>query len=239
MWCGRRVVPRCGAGRRIGGGSGCRRGFRAHHSRTEPSDALRTRMHTCPTAAISDSTGIGRAASYTKAGVGSVRCMDGLSLQVTSVTIAAPDPRALAEFYSRLLGRPVTTSEGPRPGHPGGRLGADPSGRGDDRADPELRVRGAVDCAGLAGRGQQADRHSAPRHPCVGPRRRDHPRPPRRRLPRRLPAAGDRPGYVRPGRPSFLPLHLRHIRTLANNGVLFLDDAMISFQPDGIGGTAT
>ena len=44
--------------------------------------------------------------------------MDGLSLQVTSVTIAAPDPRALAAFYSRLLGRPVTTSEGPRPGHP-------------------------------------------------------------------------------------------------------------------------
>jgi hypothetical protein len=32
---------------------------------------------------------------------------------------------------------------------------------------------------------------------------------------------------------------LRHIRTLANDGVLFLDDAMISFQPDGIGGTAT
>jgi catechol 2,3-dioxygenase-like lactoylglutathione lyase family enzyme len=44
--------------------------------------------------------------------------MDGLSLQVTSVTIMAPDPRALAEFYSRLLGRPVTTSEGPREGHP-------------------------------------------------------------------------------------------------------------------------
>ena len=44
--------------------------------------------------------------------------MDELSLQVTSVTIASPDPRALAEFYSRLLGRPVTTSEGPRPGRP-------------------------------------------------------------------------------------------------------------------------
>lgn len=36
----------------------------------------------------------------------------------TSVTIAAPDLRTLAAFYSRLLGRPVTTSEGPRPGHP-------------------------------------------------------------------------------------------------------------------------
>jgi catechol 2,3-dioxygenase-like lactoylglutathione lyase family enzyme len=57
-------------------------------------------------------------ASHAKAGVGSVRCLDGLSLQVTSVTLAAPDPRALAEFYSRLLGRPVTTLEGPRPGHP-------------------------------------------------------------------------------------------------------------------------
>jgi catechol 2,3-dioxygenase-like lactoylglutathione lyase family enzyme len=44
--------------------------------------------------------------------------MDGLTLQVTSVTIMAPDPRVLAEFYSRLLGRPVTTSEGPRPGEP-------------------------------------------------------------------------------------------------------------------------
>jgi catechol 2,3-dioxygenase-like lactoylglutathione lyase family enzyme len=44
--------------------------------------------------------------------------MNGTSLQVTSVTITAPDPRALAAFYSRLLGRPVTTSEGPRPGHP-------------------------------------------------------------------------------------------------------------------------
>ncbi|TWD84215.1 catechol 2,3-dioxygenase-like lactoylglutathione lyase family enzyme [Kribbella amoyensis] len=44
--------------------------------------------------------------------------MDGLSLQVTSVTIMAPDPRALAEFYARLLGREVTSTEGPRPGHP-------------------------------------------------------------------------------------------------------------------------
>jgi len=52
------------------------------------------------------------------AAVGSVRRVNGPSLQVTSVTITAPDPRALAEFYSRLLGRPVTTAEGPRPGHP-------------------------------------------------------------------------------------------------------------------------
>ncbi len=38
--------------------------------------------------------------------------------RVTSVTIMTPDPRALAEFYSRLLGRPVTRVEGPRPGEP-------------------------------------------------------------------------------------------------------------------------
>lgn len=39
-------------------------------------------------------------------------------MRVTSVSIAAPDPRELAAFYSRLLGVPVTTSEGPRPGFP-------------------------------------------------------------------------------------------------------------------------
>lgn len=39
-------------------------------------------------------------------------------MRVTSVSIAAPDPRELAAFYSRLLGLPVTTSEGPRPGFP-------------------------------------------------------------------------------------------------------------------------
>ena len=44
--------------------------------------------------------------------------MDGPRLQVTSVTITAPDPRALADFYARLLGRPVTTREDPRPGEP-------------------------------------------------------------------------------------------------------------------------
>lgn len=41
-----------------------------------------------------------------------------LGLQVTSITIMAPDPRGLAEFYSRLLGRPVTTIEEPGPGEP-------------------------------------------------------------------------------------------------------------------------
>ncbi len=39
-------------------------------------------------------------------------------MQVTSVTIAAPDPRVLAEFYADLLGWPVTASEPPRPGQP-------------------------------------------------------------------------------------------------------------------------
>ncbi len=37
-------------------------------------------------------------------------------MRMTSVTIAAPDPRALAEFYADLLGWPVTASEPPRPG---------------------------------------------------------------------------------------------------------------------------
>jgi hypothetical protein len=40
------------------------------------------------------------------------------SLRVTSVTIATPDPLGLAAFYARLLGRPVTTADGPRPGEP-------------------------------------------------------------------------------------------------------------------------
>jgi catechol 2,3-dioxygenase-like lactoylglutathione lyase family enzyme len=39
-------------------------------------------------------------------------------MRVTSVSIAAPDPRELAAFYSRLLGLPVSNSEGPRPGCP-------------------------------------------------------------------------------------------------------------------------
>jgi catechol 2,3-dioxygenase-like lactoylglutathione lyase family enzyme len=39
-------------------------------------------------------------------------------MDVTSVTIGAPDPRALAAFYARLLGWPVTAVEPPRPGFP-------------------------------------------------------------------------------------------------------------------------
>jgi len=39
-------------------------------------------------------------------------------MMVTSVTIAAPDPRTLAAFYSRLLDWPITASEPARPGHP-------------------------------------------------------------------------------------------------------------------------
>jgi catechol 2,3-dioxygenase-like lactoylglutathione lyase family enzyme len=46
------------------------------------------------------------------------RKVDGPRLQVTAVTITAPDPRALAAFYARLLGRPVTTVEEPPPGEP-------------------------------------------------------------------------------------------------------------------------
>jgi catechol 2,3-dioxygenase-like lactoylglutathione lyase family enzyme len=39
-------------------------------------------------------------------------------MRVTSVTIGAPDPRALADFYSRLLEWPVTASDPARPGRP-------------------------------------------------------------------------------------------------------------------------
>ena len=39
-------------------------------------------------------------------------------MSVTSVTVGAPDPRALAGFYARLLGWPVTASEPARPGMP-------------------------------------------------------------------------------------------------------------------------
>jgi catechol 2,3-dioxygenase-like lactoylglutathione lyase family enzyme len=39
-------------------------------------------------------------------------------LRVTSVTIAAPDPRELAAFYARLLGWTVTASEPSLPGEP-------------------------------------------------------------------------------------------------------------------------
>lgn len=40
------------------------------------------------------------------------------SLNFTSVSVAAPDPRKLAEFYSELLGLPITSSEPPHPGAP-------------------------------------------------------------------------------------------------------------------------
>lgn len=40
------------------------------------------------------------------------------SLAVTAVTIATPDPRTSAEFYSRLLDRPVSIMNGPGPGEP-------------------------------------------------------------------------------------------------------------------------
>ncbi len=39
-------------------------------------------------------------------------------MRVSSVTISAPDPRALADFYSRLLDRPVTASYPARQGNP-------------------------------------------------------------------------------------------------------------------------
>lgn len=39
-------------------------------------------------------------------------------LQLTSVTIGAPAPRELAEFYARLLSAQVTASEVARPGEP-------------------------------------------------------------------------------------------------------------------------
>jgi catechol 2,3-dioxygenase-like lactoylglutathione lyase family enzyme len=44
----------------------------------------------------------------------------GPRLEVTSVTISCPDPRALADFYARLLGVEVGTVEGPGPGEPEG-----------------------------------------------------------------------------------------------------------------------
>lgn len=39
-------------------------------------------------------------------------------LNVTSVTIGAPDPRSLAQFYAQLLGVEVSTSDPPGPGEP-------------------------------------------------------------------------------------------------------------------------
>ena len=39
-------------------------------------------------------------------------------MQVTSVTVGAPNPKALAAFYERLLGWTVAREEGPKPGQP-------------------------------------------------------------------------------------------------------------------------
>lgn len=40
------------------------------------------------------------------------------TLTVTSVTVGAPDPRALADFYARLLGTEVRVTEPPGEGEP-------------------------------------------------------------------------------------------------------------------------
>ncbi len=40
------------------------------------------------------------------------------SVRATSVTVMTPDPRLLADFYARLLGVTVSTSEPPQPGKP-------------------------------------------------------------------------------------------------------------------------
>lgn len=40
------------------------------------------------------------------------------SLQLTSITIGAPNPRELATFYARLLAGEVTTEAIPQPGEP-------------------------------------------------------------------------------------------------------------------------
>ncbi|GAA1689160.1 VOC family protein [Glycomyces endophyticus] len=39
--------------------------------------------------------------------------MSGTRLSLTSITVTAPDPRALADFYARLLGTEVAVSEPP------------------------------------------------------------------------------------------------------------------------------
>jgi catechol 2,3-dioxygenase-like lactoylglutathione lyase family enzyme len=40
------------------------------------------------------------------------------SLQLTSITVAAPAPRALAQFYAALLGAEITALDPARPGEP-------------------------------------------------------------------------------------------------------------------------
>ena len=42
----------------------------------------------------------------------------GPSLELTSITVAAPDPRLLAEFYATLLGAEITALDPARPGKP-------------------------------------------------------------------------------------------------------------------------
>jgi catechol 2,3-dioxygenase-like lactoylglutathione lyase family enzyme len=44
--------------------------------------------------------------------------MSGTRLALTSITVTAPDPRVLADFYARLLGAAVAASEPPRDGEP-------------------------------------------------------------------------------------------------------------------------
>lgn len=44
--------------------------------------------------------------------------MQAVRLQATSITIGAPDPRALARFYARLLGTELTADDPPRTGEP-------------------------------------------------------------------------------------------------------------------------
>jgi hypothetical protein len=75
-----------------------------------------------------------------------------LHLQVTSVTITAPDPLALAGFYARLLDRPVTSEYGPRTGEPstaGWAQLRSPRGSGElILVQPQERVRVCFDPAG-------------------------------------------------------------------------------------------
>lgn len=44
--------------------------------------------------------------------------MKPVRLQVTSMTVGAPDPRVLARFYARLLDTQLTADDPPRPGEP-------------------------------------------------------------------------------------------------------------------------
>jgi hypothetical protein len=44
--------------------------------------------------------------------------MERPSMRISGPTLDAAEPIALAEFYERLLGWPIATREGPRPGNP-------------------------------------------------------------------------------------------------------------------------